>query len=230
VTESQIQASGSGETISLVVRSLTDTRSWTVEALSAPWRVVAAPWPFHWSTDGHTLYVTHRVIRADGCFGAESSNGTDLQTWDLQTGAHEIVVADTGGWMALSPDEQTLAYVTSQPARLILHDVVSGQERAFGTDVFVEEQTPAKLTSLVWSPDQERIASTVRLHSCGDAVAEQHAILVFDVRALSQRVVWQGDEELSIEHWDGDDRLELVDASGEAWQLDVRTGLLTSAR
>ena len=230
VTESVIQANGSGETVTLVVRSLADSRAWVVETLSEPWRVVAAPWPLYWSRDGHTLYITHRVIRADGCFGPESSNGTDLLAWDERTGTARIILEESGGWLALSPDEQMLAYVTSWPSRLVLRDVVSGEDRAVGTELFTEDQTPATLTDLIWSPDQERIASTARLQSCGDEAAEQRAILVFDVQELEQRVVWQGDQSFHISGWNGDNCLTLVDETGEAWQLEIATGVLAPAR
>jgi len=230
VTESVIQANGSGETATLVVRSLADSRAWVVETLSEPWRVVAAPWPFYWSRDGHTLYITHRVIRVDGCFGPESSNGTDLQVWDERTGTARIILEESGGWLTLSPDEQTLAYVTSWPSHLVFRDVVSGEERAVGTELFTEDQTPATLTDLIWSPDQEKVASMARLHSCGNEAAEQHAILVFDVQELDQRIVWQGGESFRILGWNGNKRLALVDEIGAAWQLEVATGVLARAR
>lgn len=229
VTESQIEANGSGETVTLVVRSLIDTRSWTVETRSDPWRVVAAPWPFYWSSSGHVLYLTHRVIRVDGCFGADVANGTDLLALDLRTGDVEVVVRDSSGWLALSPDESIVAYVMSQPDRLILHDVRGAQERAVTVEILSNDLTPSKVTDLVWSPNQERVAATVRLHLCGEEVAEERAIVIFDIRELNQSVIWQGSERLETTGWDGEDRITLVDEMGAPWSLDVHTGIVKPA-
>jgi Tol biopolymer transport system component len=183
------------------------------------------PIPFHWSKDGRYLYFTHHE-RGDGCISL--FHGSDLQRLDLQTGEVTEIIPRVGYWLALSPDETTLAYLSFEKG-LILHDLPSGDERQVHLDIEdAYPETPLHKSHLLWSPNGNLLVLTIDIDVCGPGWST--AIVQVDVATLSQTVLLHEDEKLlyTIE-WLEANRILLWEEGGHLWWLDTTTGTVTTA-
>ena len=119
-----------------------------------------SPGVIKWSNDGHYLYFTG-VPHPDGC--APAANGWDLQRLDLSNGSVTEILASRARWLALSPGDKWLAYLTYQPIELVLHEMTTGRERriAIASDPAHTEAAPR-----VWSPNSRALAFTLAPWGC----------------------------------------------------------------
>lgn len=135
------------------------------------------PGPLLWSADGQYLYYTN-VPTPDGC--ALFANGTDLWRMDLGDGTTTQLVPEVGLALALSPDEQTLAYIGRGP-QLVLRDLASGAERVLPLPA------DTQAGGIVWSWDSSLLMLTVATNPC--TLEEDTEILKVEVATLAQTVI-----------------------------------------
>jgi len=211
----------------LIVRHADGKRQWTIidewarMGLGLPY-----PRPVHWSKDGRSFYYTN-VVNPDGCTGA-FNNGTDLQKVDLESGKVTEVLPDRGpGWIALSPDEKTVAYDAPYGRGLVLRDLATGQERAVSIGKI--DRSKMYAVKIIWSPDGKALALTVAIGAC-DVVedGESTSILLVDAVSLAVKpIVLEDKRYLVAGEWVGNDRLLLRDPQRNIWSWDRESGELT---
>lgn len=181
------------------------------------------PAPLQWSGDGRYLYFTNRPI-VDGC--GLFANGSDLWRLDLTDGTYVQLVSYVGTSIALSPDEQTLAYASfgsGGPRQVILRNVATGAERTINLDY----DLPATAGNLVWSPDGARLLATVAYNPCLPP-DWTHSIFLVDVAAAtSAPLIDHDDRRLTTLEWTDTAVARLVGMDGATWLVDVETGDLT---
>lgn len=180
--------------------------------------------PFHWSQKEYRLYFTHHV-RGDGCIS--QFHGSDLHSLDLQTGEVTEIVPRVGYWLALSPDETTLAYLSFEKG-LVLHNLTSGDERRVHLNIEdAYPETPIHESNLLWSPDGNLLVLTIAIDVCGPEWS--NAIIQVDAATLSQTILIHEDEKLfhTIE-WSEATRILLWEKDRHLWWLDTGTGAVTA--
>lgn len=95
----------------LTVTSADGTRTWTPVAETRPTGLgFTTPAVLTWSKDGRRLYYTN--LPHPGGAPNVTVNGSDLWRLDLDDGRATRLAPDLGAWLALSPDETQLAFVT----------------------------------------------------------------------------------------------------------------------
>jgi len=180
--------------------------------------------PFMWSPSGKSFYFTE-VANPDGC--SILGNGTDLYRTDLGTGATtEILAPNSTMNLALSPDEQQLAYVTTGKPSLVIREVESGEEVT--TDlvpVVGDDQAGA----LVWSPDNNAVAFAIGHDPCtnGEWAAATSIVLVdaLDKDNLTFTPLLEEDDRLLIPTaWHEGETLILKDNDDNDFALNFSTG------
>jgi hypothetical protein len=206
----------------LTVARSDGSQEWTViDAWSELALGYTIPQPLRWSSDERYFYYTDQPV-PDGC--APFVNGSALQRVDLSDGDVTEVVPSLGLWLALSPDETTLAYVGYGDRGLVLRDLASGRERQTPIEA-TEDAGDAHLGHVVWSPDGEVLMLTVAIDACGPHEDRRHAIVRVDAGTLSQTTVVPESDRLFItEAWPETDRVLLWDRDGETWWLNPETG------
>ncbi|MBP6471198.1 MAG: PD40 domain-containing protein [Chloroflexi bacterium] len=181
------------------------------------------PAPLQWSGDGRYLYFTNRPI-VDGC--GLFANGSDLWRLDLTDGTYVQLVSYVGTSIALSPDEQTLAYASfgsGGPRQVILRNVATGAERTINLD----DDLPATAGNLVWSPDGARLLATVAYNPCLPP-DWTHSIFLVDVAAATAvPLINHDDRRFTTMGWMDTAVARLIDTDGASWLLDANTGDLT---
>ena len=187
--------------------------------------------PLLWSQDGESLYFSHQV-RGDGCLSGEHS---DLYRINLQTGEITSILPDIGDWLALSPDEQTLAYITL-PDRLVVRNLASGAEQEIRLDIEDELQhdypgTRLYESDVVWSPTGDAFALSVEIDACGKYLLQ--ALIHVNASTLSQTTLITSTPEtfgrFTMLGWPTAAQILLRDQKRERWWLDVRTSTLVAA-
>jgi Tol biopolymer transport system component len=204
----------------LRVMRLDGSAAWLPVDEWAPWGLgYTTPEAFQWSVDGRSLYYTNRPV-PDGC--ALFVNGWDLWRLDLETGEAEEVVPGTSLWLALSPDEGTLAYVRDD---LVLLDLQSGAERRL-TLSEVDQAVNKEVGNLVWSPDGSALLLTVAYDACTPDTWAQ-SILRVDVDSLTPTLLVDRDPRLlSTLEWPAPNQALLTDRDGDRYWLDPASGLI----
>jgi len=186
------------------------------------------PAPLQWvvdleSGDTRYLYFTNRPT-VDGC--GLFANGSDLWRLDLTDGTYVQLVSYVGTSIALSPDEQTLAYASvgpGGPTQVVLRSVANGAERHIDLDY----DLPAAAGNLVWSPDGTRLLATVAYNPCLPP-DWTHSIFLVDVAAeTAVSLIDHDDRRLTTVDWTETAVARLVATDGTTWLLDVTTGDLT---
>lgn len=194
-------------------------QEWTVVDEWSVWALgYTTPQPFHWSRDSRYLYFTNRP-QPDGC--ALFTNGSDLQRLDLSDGTVTEIMPSVGLVLSLSPDEQTLAYVGYQHRGMVLRELATGKERNVNMDDGVRGSTG----SLVWSPDGTALMLTVAFPKCAPEDQRMHSIVRVDVETLSATTVIDQDPRLlTTAEWPEENRVVLIDETGDRWGMDPMTG------
>jgi heat shock protein HslJ len=139
-----------------------------------------------WSNDGRYLYFTG-VALADGC--PPPTNGSDLQRLDLADGSVTEIIPDRARWLALSPDDRWLAYLTYQPIELVLHDMAAGEERRVA---IASSPADTEAAPLVWSPDSGALVFTLAPWGCPPGGPRQRVVRL-DLDSLAQTVLFEDD-------------------------------------
>jgi hypothetical protein len=182
---------------------------------------------FNWSIDGKSFYYTDRVI-PDGCTGAYN-NGSDLYKVDLESGKVTEILPKRGpGWIALSPDEKTVAYDIPHGRGLVLRDAALGLERSVSIGNLERDKQYGVL--IIWSPDSQSLGVTVANGAC-DMVeyGESTSVLVVEAATLTVRTIASEDKRyLVASTWLDDHRLALLDIHGTHWIWDALSGELVS--
>lgn len=205
----------------LVVARADGSAAWTVADEWLDWGLgYTMPQPFHWSRDGRYLYFTNRPV-PDGC--GYFVNGGDLQRVDLHNGRVTQVAPMLGFWLALSPDERTLAAACGE--RLILRDLTTSAQREVAlvpADVF------APLGKIVWAPDGSALVLAKANGACSPNTT--HTILRVDVATLAVKTLVDADGRLlAPEAWPEPGRVLVVDKDKGRWWMDAENGALTPA-
>ena len=187
--------------------------------------------PLQWSSNGLFLFYTHLPARFDGCFGAGDSNGSDLWRLNLQTGQTKELTPKSGNWLALSPDEKTLAYLSYTPVQIVLRDLESGWERS--ADLELQSRypnLPTHASNLVWSPDGKLLVFTLEINVCDETKEASHSIIRVDADALSQRTLISEDPRLfKSVAWLTIRQITLQDRDSGLWLMNVDTGQVVQA-
>lgn len=184
---------------------------WRGAGLGQEW-----PIPYRWSADGQSLYITDTAA-VDGC--GMFITGTHLDKVDLATGAVTQLLPPFHTLnFALSPDEQGLALISRSPegAQLLLRNVVSGDEQA----VLLNAAPDAQAGDLVWSPDSHGLIVTLVHAPCSEQT--RYSLLHFSraTNALTPLVSAEP-APTRVEAWPNPSRVQLTNASGESWLVDV---------
>lgn len=179
------------------------------------------PQVLQWSRDGQSLYFTNQVVPG-GC--AVFVNGSDLHRLDLGNGNVEALVPDVGFWLALSPDEATLAYIGYGERGLVIRDLATGNER----EMKLEPDQDYQAGHIVWSPDGAALALTLALRPCTTNWADATSIVYVEVGTLTHTTRLSEDQRLFITvEWITENQLLLRDNDGIEWLMDVTTGTIT---
>lgn len=182
--------------------------------------------PFAWSQNDDYLYFTHHK-RGDGC--SPPMNGSDLYRLDLRNGEVVELVPRLGRWLALSPDESALAYLSwyDREERLVIRNLAAGDERS--TRLFVEEQYAPEIivftSHLLWSPDGQALVLTAEIDTCQHPDLLSTSIVRVDVKTLAQTtLVYEDKRWLTTVAWPDPNRVLLKDKNGQYWWMDPITG------
>lgn len=177
--------------------------------------------PFHWSKDGHYLYLTPALI-ADGMVYFKDGDG--LLRLNLQTGqVSEIIKTETSGLrfyaLSFSPSEKMLAYIYHGETPLILRilNVQTGEK----TKISLPE---AFLTAgaVLWSSDESQVVyamSTDFAEGFGlvwlNLISSEQRIFLTPQDKLLNPIEWKDKNTVLAESRLGDD---------EFWLLNLETG------
>ena len=185
-----------------------------VEEISPYGLGYTTPEPLHWSADGRYLYYTNRP-HVDGC--GLFVTGSDLWRVDLADGSVTQVLPQGAQSYSFSADDSQAAYVTwNTPPELVLHDLVTGEERRLVLDF---EDAGA----VVWSPDSAMLALTGAEKPCQAGWA--HAIVVIEPSNLTPRTLLPPDERLfTTKNWREAGKILLEDLDRNLWWLEVESG------
>lgn len=187
------------------------------------------PAPLKWSRDGKHFYFTHRVT-PDGY--SAFSFLTDLLRVNLGDGTMDDLLRDSVVTLALSPDDSQVAYFFGGERRLVLRDLVTGEER----ETKIDPGKDFNAGNILWSPDGTAVALTLAINPCtgGYGVsktvwAESTTILWVDAQTLQQKVLVKEDPRWFITwEWNEPQKITIVDGVEDSiWQLDVNTGEIT---
>lgn len=211
-----------------VTSNTTATIEWVAEdtvqedSLAYHW-----PIPLYWSTNHPSLYFSHQYS-GDGCFTAQDFRGSDLWRLNLDTGEVEQLAPKVGYWLAVSPDERTLAYLAYSQGGLVLRDLTSGYERQTGFDM--DAQYPDVLvykSNLLWSPDGNSLLLTAEIGACsGDLM---YSIVMVDAETLSQTTLLSEDTRLlKTVAWTEAERVSLLDNNNAEWWLYIENAEIIS--
>jgi Tol biopolymer transport system component len=216
------QPGGEQHYTQLIVRRVNQTIGWTVIDAWQPFGLgYTVPEPLRWSGDGQSLYFTNRPV-VDGC--APFVDGADLQWVDLRDGSVTELLPPVTLVLALSPDEQTLAYRSRDGADLILLDLNSGEQHTFPVTVREQDQWGA----IVWRPDSGALALTIQHNACHAPGDPGHSIVQVDVNANTQTTLLDHDaRRLTTVAWPASELLTLADPQGQRWFYSPQSQELT---
>jgi Tol biopolymer transport system component len=200
------------------------TRIWTaVDRAQLAGLGGTTPKDLRWSADGLRFYFTN-VAAVDGC--AWFVNGSGLYSVDLDTGRVTELMPEMGLALALSPDEQRVAYVAFGERGLVVRDVMGGEEQPVGLSGGPEALT---ITQLAWSPDSEQLAVTLIADACTQLEPGRYLTMIVDAETGEARTLLDNDPRLlTLVEWTEPGRVQLMDWDGGLWWLDVATGAVTA--
>lgn len=172
--------------------------------------------PLFWSPSGDTLYLTYQPI-PDGC--PSFVNGSNLLKVDLNSREMTELLPYAGLWLALSPDEKTVAYIGFGERGLVLRDLTTGTER----EVDINPGRAYSAGHIIWSTDGKELVMTLALDFCSPE--PKSAILRVDTGTLETDVLVEGDDRpFFTAGWPEAGKVILKDRDGLVWWLDLDSG------
>jgi hypothetical protein len=211
----------------LRVSSTDGTTEWIAETITSTdiWGGFEWAIPFTWSQYGHYLYFTH-YERTDGC--TPEFHGSDLQRLDLQTGEVTELAPKVGYWLALSPDERTLAYLSFEKG-LVLRELLTNEERSARPAIYKAYPGVIIFVShLVWSPDGKTLMFTAGIDPCDMPDFVSTSVIRVDAETLSQiELIRESKEWLTAIEWPDVESVLLKDRDGQHWWMNATTGEIT---
>lgn len=232
IAEGRFEPMNAEAHIQFTVRKADGSVSWIVIDKTEPQGLgQRLPGVAHWSRAGQFLYIANSSV-PDGC--PLFSRFHDLYRVDLMTGQiSEILSPDKWAWaVALSPDEKSLAYLTSGQQRYIGGQLVV-RNLETGAEQMVVLPESAETWGLVWSPDGRHLAYTqsTSKNSCRPGA---FSVVTLDTQTLKQTVLIRDDPHLfETVKWPEANRILLADRDplflrdSKLWWLDVGSGLIT---
>jgi hypothetical protein len=204
----------------MTVTRPSDGSTWTLYDGQRPYGMgYTVPAVFSWSADGQRLYYTNTPV-PDGCVAAV--NGSDLWLLDLNSGAQTQIVPDVGLVLALSPDEQDLAYVGYGDRGLVVRDIAGGAEQSIPL-----QGSGWQTGGLYWSPDGSQLLVVQSYDFCGGE-GRTGLALVNPSTGEARTVVESHSPALGVMEWGDPAAVLLQDASGQTYRLDTASGALTA--
>jgi hypothetical protein len=152
----------------------------------------------------------------DGC--SLFTNGGDLRSLNLIDGTVTEIIPQVGKHLALSEDENLLAYTTwGNPPDLVIRDIESGDERRTPLDADLAG-------SIVWSPDSKTLVLTLSAQPC--LPDWEQAVVRVNVNTLGQTLsVPYDDRRFETKEW-VEGFISLLDKDNRAWWLNLESGEL----
>ena len=192
----------------------------------------SVPWVLAWSENEDYLYYTHRFGGGDGCFGDDDFLGTDLYRFNLDSGESIELAPKLGYWLALSPDQSAVAYLTNDN-KLRIRNIETGEEREASIEEQLKYPEPVltHASNLIWSPDGKQLLLTLQVNVCVMEEDAKHSIIKVDAETLSQKVLILEDPNRLITLESAGNGLVLVqDENRLYWWLNPINGQMTERK
>lgn len=187
------------------------------------------PWTLAWSENEDFLYYTHRFGGGDGCFSDDDFFGTDLFRFDLENEETVQLAPKLGYWLALSPNQTSIAYLTNTNT-LKIRNIETGEE----VEISIEEKnkysepTLTYLSNLIWSPNGKELLLTLEINVCAMEEDGKNSIIKIDAETLSQKVlVFEDYTRPKTLEWNNDGMVLVRDENRVYWWLNLLTGQMT---
>lgn len=210
------------------VSSSSKNQTWVVEDLkfyepANPLNGYKYPYIFKWSDDGDSLFYSHLSTGGDGCYILSAPGGFDLRKVDLSNGMIVIIQDGGGTWMALSPDESKLAYISGWDGNVTVLDIKTKTEQTFLLPSIPKEDGFEKTTEYaIWSPDGRNIIYAYLWGSCGEYLYSY--IILVHLQNQQQTILLNRDEHGFIPiKWNIQDKILLKDNENNNWWLNPFT-------
>ena len=217
----------------LVIVNQQNSAERTIEKIDfTSWLGYSVPWSLAWSENEDYLYYTHRFGGGDGCFGEDDYLGIDLHRFNLDSGESTQLTPKLGYWLALSPDQSMVAYLTNDK-KLRIRNIETGEER----ETFIKEQLKysdqiiTHASNLIWSLDNKELLLTLQVNVCVMEDDATNSIIKVDAKTLTQRVLVFEDPNRPITLAWPDNGLALVqDENSLYWWLNPVNGQMTERK
>jgi hypothetical protein len=190
------------------------------------------PWVLSWSENEEYLYYTHRFGGGDGCFGEDDFFGTDLYRFDLDSGETTQLAPQLGYWLALSPDQTMVAFLTKSDT-LKIRNIETGNEQEISIDE--QQKHPNSILThtshLIWSPDGKELLLTLEVNVCAMEEDAKHSIIKVDAETLSQEALVLEDPNRPITlEWAQNGLVLVQDENNLYWWLNPINGQMSERR
>ena len=187
------------------------------------------PWTLAWSENEDFLYYTHRFGGGDGCFSDDNFYGTDLFRFDLENEEAVQLAPKLGYWLALSPNQTLIAYLTNTNT-LEIRNIETGEEveTPIEENKKYSEPTLTYLSNLIWSPNGKELLLTLEINVCAMEEDGKNSIIKIDAETLSQKVLVVEDyKRPKTLEWNNDGMVLVQDENRVYWRLNPFTGQMT---
>jgi len=219
------------------VQTKQNNQTWVVENLDFtepenPLEGYKYPFVFKWSSDGKSLYYSHRSTGGDGCYGSSMFNfgGLDLIRFDLSSGDAVTIRDDWATWMVFSPDETKLAYISNWDGNVNVLELGSNKELALLLPSIPDEYGLVNSVEYaIWSPDGRALIYAYMWGSCGDYFLSY--LIHVNLDTQKQTFLVERDEHgyIPIE-WNIQDKIVLKDNDDNLWWLNPTTKEIVPAQ
>jgi hypothetical protein len=217
----------------LVIVNQQNSAERTVEKIDfTSWLGYSVPWSLAWSDNEDYLYYTHRFGGGDGCFGEDDFFGTDLYRFDLDSGELIELAPKLGYWLALSPDQSMVAFLTNDN-KLRIRNLETGEERETSIEEQLKYSGPmlTHASNLIWSLDSKELLLTLQVNVCVMEDDATNSIIKVDAETLSQKPLILEDPNRPITlEWADNDLVLVQDESSFYWWLNPVNGQMTERK
>ncbi|MCQ3935884.1 MAG: hypothetical protein DPW18_02435 [Chloroflexi bacterium] len=188
------------------------------------------PYIFKWSQDGKYLYYSHLPTFNDGCFGYFQPGGLDLIKFDLSNGEEVTLRDDKATWMALSPDEEKLAYIGTFGGNVSILDFEEKTTTTFQLPKVENPQNFVTDTSdIYWSPDGKSLIYAHYIGACELIFPFSYIFQLFPETGQQTILVDNSEESFRPIEWNVERQILLEDSENKKWWLDATTKEITPA-